>query len=66
MINYLMNLIFPRLFIGYEMARAWLKHSVEEVGNFEFFLPALYRVFNGWEANSWAPCKKIEQVKIPH
>jgi len=22
--------------------RAWLKHNVEEVGNFEFFLPALY------------------------
>jgi hypothetical protein len=24
------------------MGRAWLKHSVEEVGNLEFFLPALY------------------------
>ena len=35
------------LFIGYVMARAWLKHNVEEVGNFEFFLPALYRVSNG-------------------
>ena len=23
--------------------RAWLKHSVEEIGNFEFFLPELYR-----------------------
>ena len=23
-------------------ARAWLRHNVEEVGNFEFFLPALY------------------------
>ncbi|WP_075098134.1 DAPG hydrolase family protein [Sandaracinus amylolyticus] len=25
-----------------EKGRAWLKHNVEEVGNFEFFLPALY------------------------
>ena len=24
------------------MARVWLKHNVEEVGNFEFFLPALH------------------------
>lgn len=24
------------------MSRAWLKHNVEEVGNFEHFLPALY------------------------
>ena len=24
------------------MGRAWLKHSVEEIGNLEFFLPALY------------------------
>ncbi len=25
-----------------DKARAWLKHNVEEVGNFEFFLPELY------------------------
>lgn len=24
------------------MGRAWLRHNVEEVGNFQFFLPALY------------------------
>ena len=24
------------------MGRAWLKHNVEEVGNLEYFLPALY------------------------
>jgi hypothetical protein len=29
--------IFPE-----DMGRAWLKHNVEEVGNLEFFLPALY------------------------
>ncbi len=30
------------LFFTEEMATAWLKHNVEEVGNFEFFLPELY------------------------
>jgi hypothetical protein len=25
-----------------EVGRAWLKHNVEEVGNFQFFLPQLY------------------------
>ena len=33
--------IRPRVFPD-DKARAWLKHNVEEVGNFEFFLPALY------------------------
>jgi hypothetical protein len=27
---------------GEERARAWIKHNVEEVGNFESFLPSLY------------------------
>jgi hypothetical protein len=31
----------PRLFPD-DKARAWLRHNVEEVGNFEFFLPELY------------------------
>lgn len=26
-----------------DVGRAWIKHNVEEVGNFEFFLPDLYR-----------------------
>jgi hypothetical protein len=34
-------LVRPRVFPD-DMARAWLKHNVEEVGNFEFFLPGLY------------------------
>ena len=36
------RLVRPRLFPD-DKARAWLRHNVEEVGNFEFFLPALYR-----------------------
>jgi hypothetical protein len=32
-----------RLLFPDDRARAWLTHNVEEVGNFESFLPALYR-----------------------
>lgn len=28
------------------MGRLWLKHNIEEVGNFEFFLPELYRQYH--------------------
>ena len=35
--SYVRPLIFNE-----EMATAWLKHNIEEVGNFEFFLPELY------------------------
>lgn len=35
------SLVRPRVFPD-DMARAWLKHNIEEVGNFEHFLPALY------------------------
>jgi hypothetical protein len=35
------NRVRPRVFPD-DMARAWLRHNVEEVGNFEHFLPRLY------------------------
>jgi hypothetical protein len=35
------RVIRPRLFPEH-MGRAWLRHNVEEVGNFEHFLPALH------------------------
>ena len=41
--KFFVNPVIRPLFIGYEMAQAWLKHNVEEVGNFEFFLPELYK-----------------------
>lgn len=42
LIGPLLNAIVrPRLFPD-DKARAWLTHNVEEVGNFESFLPALY------------------------
>jgi hypothetical protein len=38
----LVNPMIRGRFFSEEMGRAWLKHNVEEVGNLEFFLPALY------------------------
>jgi len=35
---WLVNRFFPA-----ERRKAWLKHSVEEIGNLQFFLPDLYR-----------------------
>lgn len=39
------QLIRPQVFPD-QMGRAWLKHNIEEVGNFEFFLPQLYTSIN--------------------
>ena len=36
------NSLIRPLFFSKEMATAWLKHNIEEVGNFELFLPDLY------------------------
>jgi hypothetical protein len=38
----LLNPIIKKLFFDEKRGRAWLKHNIEEVGNFEFFLPALF------------------------
>ncbi len=35
--------IAKRQFMSEEMAKAWFKHNVEEVGNFQYFLPDLFR-----------------------
>lgn len=44
-------LVRPWLF-SEQMGRAWLQHNVEEVGNFEFFLPSLYAEYVEAEAYS--------------
>jgi hypothetical protein len=41
-IGRLINPLIRRLQFPDDQARAWLTHNVEEVGNFEWFLPALY------------------------
>ena len=38
----LFNQLLRPLVYPDDKARAWLRHNVEEVGNFEFFLPELY------------------------
>lgn len=39
--KFLNSFVRPLIFTK-DMGRAWLKHNIEEVGNFEFFLPELY------------------------
>lgn len=36
------NPLLRRAMFPDDRARAWLTHNVEEVGNFEWFLPSLY------------------------
>lgn len=38
----LLNPLIRRFVFDEERGHAWIKHNVEEVGNFEFFLPHLY------------------------
>ncbi|MBS2011359.1 MAG: hypothetical protein JST00_00495 [Deltaproteobacteria bacterium] len=41
--RWLMNdVLRPRVLFPDAKGRAWLRHNVEEVGNFQFFLPGLY------------------------
>jgi len=42
LVRFLFNRWLRPRFFSEAMGRAWLKHNVEEVGNLEFFLPALY------------------------
>jgi hypothetical protein len=44
------NWVIRRRIFTESMGRAWLKHNVEEVGNLEFFLPALYAAQAGDES----------------
>ncbi|MES2620103.1 MAG: hypothetical protein V4615_04555 [Bacteroidota bacterium] len=49
-VNNVMGVVFNScirpLFFTKAMGPAWLKHNIEEVGNFEFFLPELYNKAN--------------------
>jgi hypothetical protein len=40
--RFVVNPLVRRRVFTEAMGRAWLKHNVEEVGNLEYFLPALY------------------------
>ncbi len=39
----LLTEVAKRRLMSEEMAKAWFKHNVEEVGNFQYFLPDLYQ-----------------------
>jgi hypothetical protein len=45
-----LNTLLRKLAFSLDKAHAWLRHNVEEVGNFEFFLPALYAAETGRRA----------------
>lgn len=47
--RWLLNPLVRRFVMDDEMARVWLQHNIEEVGNFEFFLPHLWAQINGVE-----------------
>jgi hypothetical protein len=38
----ILNPLIARFIFGPERGRAWIKHNIEEVGNFQGFLPKLY------------------------
>ncbi|MBO0930260.1 DAPG hydrolase family protein [Fibrella aquatilis] len=40
--KYVLNPLLHRFLFSRDMGHAWLKHNIEEVGNFEHFLPQLY------------------------
>jgi len=49
--NKILNSYIRPLFFSKEMGHAWLLHNVEEVGNFEFFLPELYELESSNNSN---------------
>jgi hypothetical protein len=53
--RFLVNRLIRSRFFTEAMARAWLKHHVETVGNLEFFLPALYAAHAGQSSARKAP-----------
>jgi hypothetical protein len=42
----ILNPLIKKFVFDEERGKAWIRHNVEEVGNFEFFLPQLYRCEN--------------------
>ena len=47
--GHVLNPLIKRFVFDNPRGEAWLKHNIEEVGNFEFFLPRLYSLENGRE-----------------
>ncbi|MBI1736967.1 MAG: hypothetical protein HYR51_17495 [Candidatus Rokubacteria bacterium] len=61
-VRFLVNrFVRPRLFPE-EMGEAWLRHNVEEVGNFEYFLPALYQQSQPGSPGTAAPAAARDET----
>jgi DAPG hydrolase PhiG domain len=41
--KFFINPVIRRFIFNEQKGYAWIKHNIEEVGNFEFFLPALFK-----------------------
>jgi hypothetical protein len=41
-LGHYLNFLIARLLVTDEFLAAWIRHNIEEVGNFQFFLPALH------------------------
>jgi hypothetical protein len=54
--------LLPAVAMSEAMGRAWLRHNVEEVGNFERFLPGLYE---RWLAGGDAALDRAESAGAP-
>ena len=59
----IVNPLVRRLFFDEERGRAWIRHNIEEVGNFEFFLPKLYAAENPAERKK-TPTVRSRSVQI--
>jgi hypothetical protein len=54
--------VLPAVAMSEAMGRAWLRHNIEEVGNFERFLPAVYA---RWQAGGDAALDSVEAAGVP-
>ncbi len=57
---FLNRTVLPALVLNEDMGRAWLRHNVEEVGNLERFLPALYDRWLAGHTASPQPSGKMQ------
>lgn len=62
-IGRVLNPLVRSLFFDEERGRAWIRHNIEEVGNFESFLPALYAAENPSERKK-TPTVRSRSVNI--
>lgn len=67
LVGRILNPLIRRFLFDEERGRAWIKHNVEEVGNFESFLPTLYTLENSARMNgaNAEPQTPLEIIDAP-